>query len=241
LRNRLIKPILVPSVVKIEIISAYEHQDGIFIQLLVKFRIKNVGNVAAYRWFVDLMCKNDVLVSSKDFRLCDFPSGGIYYKDKTIPMDQVILPSLYCDTFRIFGLNIRSNSKEESSLNIAIVKFLSSNICLEYSVVSENIHGENYCLDESLLRDKITTSNIKWLMKDDSDPNNLYAGYGISCTKFEIEQIVDKSDILDLIKFWGVVENKSDTNYFNLDLWISFKNKNGQIVWPATQKLIHVV
>lgn len=50
LRQRLASPALEFSLQEIETVKAYEHENGIFVELKLLFWIRNTGRAAAYRW-----------------------------------------------------------------------------------------------------------------------------------------------------------------------------------------------
>ena len=165
LRNRLVRPSLEAELTEMKVTGVDEFDGGLFVRMILTFRIANRGRVAAYKWAlcIDQMFGHcDGREDDYKFALSDFPMkrGGI----DGIRIDDTILPSLTLTERRHFGLQLRPASLSKECLIAELRAMLPTDFELKFRVVSETSPGE---LRSKILVDLIDYDEIVKVLVSD--------------------------------------------------------------------------
>lgn len=226
LRNRLVKPILRPSIIALAVDKAFVRPGGILVTVRLRFRIVNEGRVAAYRWFIDLSNGDMPMVIHDDLGQRDFPRGGVQFmKSEGLlqKLEKPILPSLSCIDERTLGFFLCSNTPAVDEVAAAISQALAADFDINYCVVSENARGDPEKLDMQLLRDNLTAEHVNWLLPC-QDAKYLGSGYVGELLS------ISRSDGSMFRECKGVVTNKSNESCAAPIFRIRFLNDVGQLL-----------
>jgi Schlafen, AlbA_2 len=161
LRNRLVGPVLVGELTRIDVRRADSDQGGMFVEARLVFRVRNDGNVAAYQWAIvnHGLAGNGADVSQLKFDAKDFPKPLTGAGEASLP--KTILPGMIRDhDEHSIGFRIQKHTSVESMSEALSVIFLEG-LGLVYRVVSEVSRGEER---ETKFRDVINLKNLAEIM-----------------------------------------------------------------------------
>jgi hypothetical protein len=144
LRNRLITPLLDAELTDVVAQNARSVDSRIFVEFELRFTIKNIGGVAAYKWNLVI----DALSGSAEGRSRDYlfdrvkfpPYSGVRHGG--ISIDPTILPSLSTVETKHLGVFLQGSTKQ-ADLESDIQVLLSSQAEIEYRIVSEFSRGQS--------------------------------------------------------------------------------------------------
>ncbi len=143
LRNRLVRPSLEAELTDIDVTRADEFDHGVFVEMVLNFRITNKGRVAAYKWALSIDEMSGHFDGREDdykFSFSSFPiSRG---RSSSIRLDDTILPSLALSEKRDFGLQLRPTSLSKEHLIADLRATIPAEFKLKFRVVSETSPGE---------------------------------------------------------------------------------------------------
>jgi hypothetical protein len=143
LRNRLVRPSLDVQLTDIDVTHADKLDDGVFVEMVLKFWITNKGRVAAYKWALNV----DQVSGHFDGREDDYKFSYLSFpmtRDRSsgIRLDDTLLPSLaHCEE-REFGLHLRPASLSMEHLIAELRAMIPAEFELQFRVVSETSPGE---------------------------------------------------------------------------------------------------
>jgi hypothetical protein len=145
LRNRLINPVLKAELKEIVYVDAARNgNDCLFIRMALRFRVSNIGRVAAYKWalIVEHMAEHmegresDYIFDASKFPLSS--SGRL----SGIKLDPTILPSLSQLEEQPFGVYLRPVRWDSEQMGAEFESMLSPAFRLGYRTVTETSVGE---------------------------------------------------------------------------------------------------
>ncbi len=145
LRQRLTNPTLQFTLKKIDPADVYEHDDGLFLRVELKFEIVNVGRVAAYDWQLSpraIRRENEEISQARlaaDYRFADFPRGGVGLR--SIPLTRTILPGCTFVESQAFGCQLRPKAHTEEVVREEIETVLAATT-FYYQLATETYPGE---------------------------------------------------------------------------------------------------
>ncbi len=145
LRNRLTNPILKPELQGVRVARAYACEGGAFVELILRFEVKNTGRVAAYKWRLVL----DRVTGARQgddpecfFDARQFPRTGGGVRRNGVLLDDTILPSLSVLVERDLGLVQRRNVRGANPITLPLLELLASGLTVHYRAVTETSPGE---------------------------------------------------------------------------------------------------
>jgi Putative DNA-binding domain len=145
LRNRLSNPILKVDLVEVAPLRAYDHDDGIFVELRLKFRIHNTGRIAAYKWALAIRELRNLSVNrTKDYVLDheQFPQRPL--GERGTRLDSTLLPGFYMEEGGArLGITLRPASLGEADILADLAVLVANHPQLCYRVATETSLGEN--------------------------------------------------------------------------------------------------
>jgi len=109
LRQRLVSPVLEATVTGLATVKATRVEEAVFLAMRLRFNVKNVGRVAAYKWRLVLTemdghpkgRENDYRSGSRDYPKSSGMTGS-YFR-----IDDTILPGCALDEDKDFGVYLR--------------------------------------------------------------------------------------------------------------------------------------
>lgn len=143
LRQRLVSPTLEASPHSMRLVKAGAVHGGIFLVLSVRFLVRNVGRVAAYRWALRLVSiSGHAAERAEDYRLSrpTYPPmiGGM---DSSIRVDPTILPGCTTSEDLEFGVLLRAQPQIPDAFTAEIERLLGS-VSIRYQLATETSPGE---------------------------------------------------------------------------------------------------
>lgn len=144
LRNRLARSALEAELTDIKVTRADKFDDGLFVEMILTFKITNKGRLAAYKWalIIDQM-SGSLGGREKDYRFSfsSFPMSG-RSRSGGIRLDDTILPSITLCEERDFGLQLRPQSLSKEHLIADLRAMIPAGFKLGYRVISETSPGD---------------------------------------------------------------------------------------------------
>jgi len=142
LRQRLTNPTLEFALEEVNLADASQIDDGIFLETKMVFLIKNTGRIAAYKWGLFL----NTLLNIPDDREKDYFVGAGSFpvnkrRDRSIRMDDTILPGGEIPETRDLGFMLRPQTLSKEHLLVEIVNMI-SNIGVECQLATETSPGQ---------------------------------------------------------------------------------------------------
>lgn len=226
LRKRTIGPVLEAQPLGVQKLFAHKHDDGLFLQLQVVFKVANKGRNIAKQWGLVFECENRLFTETGIFRTNNFPAGGLrFFMDNIHLQNKPLFPTLVATTFAVFGLNIKPGELNTENIQQAITGILVNNPAITYSAVSENGRCDACILEVDFLQRWLTPKNILWALADSSNQHSMYGGYGLYCNNLKIV-----NDSYSFVDFSCHIQNKSPHNYHELQVLIYFRNSKNQTI-----------
>ena len=142
LRQRLVAPALTADLVDVLPIKARRAEGGVFVALHLRFQIKNVGRVAAYKWQLQITEYD----GHQADRVSDYRFGSENYppgcrSGSSVRFDYTILPGC-TDAVKIdLGVVLRPNSETDEAVRAEIEKLLAT-VVLGVRLATEVSPGE---------------------------------------------------------------------------------------------------
>jgi hypothetical protein len=142
LRQRLVSPVLTATPVALQSRRVTRPDGAIFIAMELRFRIENVGRVAAYKWALQLVEMSGYpkeLAENYRWRTQDFPpgvSGG-----GGIRLDDTILPGGVLEEIKEWGILVRPALHESAAIGAEIERMILP-VTLGYRLATETSPGE---------------------------------------------------------------------------------------------------
>ena len=148
LRQRLTNPNLEFKLKKIDPADVYEHDDGLFLRVVLKFEIQNVGRVAAYEWQLSvrqISRENQEISHARleaDYRFANFPEKkGQGLSLISRPLTRTILPGCTFIESQAFGCQLRPKANTDDAVRKEIEAMLAATI-FHYQLATETSPGE---------------------------------------------------------------------------------------------------
>ena len=133
LRNRLVTPVLEPMLTYAEYITVGRENDAYVLSLQLKFKVMNVGRVAAYKW---------ALVVELNGHCEAFEDNHRHLPKDNLRLDSTILPSLFMSETCSLGVVLRPESLTTGSIQRDFDRVLPSDLLVRYRAVTETSPGE---------------------------------------------------------------------------------------------------
>jgi hypothetical protein len=162
LRQRLIHPTLKLELKGLELEDAYPTENGIFLEAMLRFRVRNVGRVAAYKWDVIPMG----LYNLPDDRESDYHISLSTYpikkrRTRSLRIDDTILPECGTDENTDLGVLLKPKSLAWDKV-YAEVQTCITNIKVKYRLPTETSPGESF---DFAIQEVVSTEEItKFIM-----------------------------------------------------------------------------
>ena len=147
LRQRLTNPNLEFRLKKIDPAEVYEHDDGLFLRVELKFEIQNVGRVAAYEWQLSvrqISRENQEIGHARleaDYRFANFPEKkGQGLSLISRPLTRTILPGCTFIESQPFGCQLRPKAHTDAAVREEIEVMLAATT-FHYQLATEKRVG----------------------------------------------------------------------------------------------------
>ena len=161
LRQRLIHPALKLELQGLELEDSYPIEDGVFLETRLRFRVENVGRVAAYKWAVIPMVLHDV-PDDRDYHgsTANYPMKGS--RSRGIRMDDTILPGCATDEMKDLGILLKPKSLTQEEIYLEVQSCI-TNMLLECRIATETSPGEplKFAMQEVVSTEDITRYILK--------------------------------------------------------------------------------
>ncbi|MBS0262716.1 MAG: ATP-binding protein [Planctomycetes bacterium] len=144
LRNRLVNPSLTAVLTDVQFVTAYHHNQGVFVEMKFLFRITNNSRVAAYKWGLSIDEMTNVATGRERdylFAFQKFPHGS-RGRSSSIRIDTTILPSLFMDEERDFGVFLHPSTLDGPGILADLSTLLHTDFGLTFRAISETSRGE---------------------------------------------------------------------------------------------------
>jgi len=138
-----VNPALEFTLIKIDPFDVFEHDDGLFLRVQLKFKIRNVGRVTAYHWQLtarSFISANENIYPARvaDYRFADFPvrpSPSMMIYDRTILLGCSFIEA------QDFGCQLRPKAHTIEAVREEIEAMLAATT-INYQLATETSPGE---------------------------------------------------------------------------------------------------